>query len=188
MRTFLDKYINLTDEEYDLFMSNAKLLSYKKNEFLLQAGKAVEKLFFIKSGIIRGYRIIDGVDVTHHFFREDWLATDYESYLTGNPGKLYMETLSDTVIYEFNKTVLHQWFDRYPKFEKLRYVQAEDAYLQMVERLKDFQTKNLKNRYFELITKNPKLFNQVPQKHIASYLGVKPQSLSRIKESVKYFD
>lgn len=186
MKRFLEKFLDFNNEEYEAFLEIAHLRSMGKNEFLLKAGKPVEKLFFIKSGIIRGYRIVNGEDITHHFFIENWLATDFVSYLTGEPGELYMETLSDVMLYEFNKNDLTHFYSQFPKFEKIRYIQAEDAFLQIVERLKDFQTKDLKDRYLKLITKNPNLFNKVPQKYIASYLGVKPQSLSRIKEVIKF--
>ncbi|MBT8258960.1 MAG: Crp/Fnr family transcriptional regulator [Bacteroidia bacterium] len=185
MKELLKRYIEFSNEEYETFISMAKLHSFNRNEFLLQAGHSVNKLFFIKKGIARGYRLLNGVDVTHHFYLENWFATDFESYLTGAEGELYLEALSSMECYEFNKDDLLSWFERYPKFEKLRYVQAEDAYLQMVNRYKDFQSKDLKERYIQLIIKNPQLFNLVPQKYIASYLGARPQSLSRIKESIK---
>jgi CRP-like cAMP-binding protein len=175
----------MSTDEYDQFIGLAKTRKLERGDFLLQAGSSVDKLFFIKSGIIRGYRIINGEDITHHFFIEDWLATDYVSYLTQEPGELYLECLTEVKLYEFKKKDIRLFYSVNSKFEKLRYIQAEDAFLQMVERLKDFQTKNLKERYLNLITKNPKLFNQVPQKYIASFLGVKPQSLSRIKDSIK---
>mgnify|MGYP005990413933 CR=1 FL=1 len=181
MKSFLSTYIEFSDSEYDVFISKAKLVEYKKKECLISPRKATEKLFFIKKGLLRGYRLIDGIEVTHHFFAEKWFATDYESYLTGKPGELHLETLTDVSVYEFNKSVLYSFFQDYPTFEKIRGIIAETAYLQMVNRIKNFQSKDLKKRYDNLIGENPKLFNLVPQKHIASYLGVAPQSLSRIK-------
>ncbi len=76
---------------------------------------------------------------------------------------------------------MQEFFKQYHEFEKLGRVMAELAYLKMAERLVSFQTKSLKLRYEELISGNPQLFHQVPQKYIASYLGVTEQSLSRDK-------
>lgn len=184
MKEFLSKHIDFSEEEYESFISIAKQREYKKNEYLLTADRPVQKLFFIRSGLMHGYRIQDGMDITHHFYVEDWLATDYESYLTGKRGELYIKALIDTTVYEFNKTTLFNFFKTNEKFEKIRFIQAEDAYLQMVNRLKSFQHMELKDRYLELVNRNPELFKHVPQKHIASYLGVKPQSLSRIKNEI----
>jgi len=181
MKEFLANYIDFTDAEYESFIAMAKIKEFKKNEYLLRADRPVEKLFFVQSGFMRGYRVQEGIDITHHFYLDQWFATDYESYLYGNSGELYIQAVTDTVVYEFHKTTLHDFFKTYEKFEKIRYIQAEDAYLQMVKRLRNFQTMELKERYLELINRNPELFQLVPQKHIASYLGVAPQSLSRIK-------
>lgn len=185
MKHFLSTFFDFSDEEYQSFISIAKSIKYKRNDHIFFADKPVEKLLFIMNGLVRGYRIIDGVDVTHHFFVDNWFATDYESYLTGKQGELFAEALVDTEVYEFNKTALISFYEANSKFEKIRFIQAEDAYLQMVKRLKGFQTKNLSERYLDLINLNPNLFNLIPQKHIASYLGVAPQSLSRIKKSIK---
>lgn len=185
MKDFLSNFIDFSEKEYDSFISIALLKKYSKNDFLLTADKPVQKLFFIKSGFLRGYRLQEGNDVTHHFFFNDWLATDYESYLTGKQGELYIQALTDTVVYEFDKTNLFAFYKLHEKFEKLRFIQAEDAYLQMVRRLKSFQYMDLKERYLELIKKEPEIFELVPQKHIASYLGVAPQSVSRLKNELK---
>lgn len=165
-------------------MALAVTKKYRKNEYLLNADRPVQKLFFVKSGFMRGYRIQEGIEVTHHFYLDKWLATDYESYLTGNEGELYIKALVDTTVYEFNKTSLHAFFKSNEKFEKIRFIQAEDAYLHMVRRLKNFQCMELKERYLELVNKSPELFKLVPQRHIASYLGVTPQSLSRLRSEL----
>ena len=133
---------------------------------------------------MRGYRIQEGMDITHHFYLSNWLATDYESYLSGNPGELYIKALIDTSVYEFDYDSLHAFFKTNQKFEKIRTIQAEDAYLRMVKRLKNFQYMELKDRYLALVNEDPGLFNLVPQRYIASYLGVTPQSLSRIKKEL----
>lgn len=184
MKEFLSNYIDFTNEEYASFISIAKSKEFKKNDYLLRAGRPVKKLFFVKSGFMRGYRIQDGIDITHHFYLNNWFATDYESYLNGDPGELYIKALIDTTVYEFDRSTLLSYFETNEKFEKIRFIQAEDAYLRMVRRLKNFQYMELKDRYLELINRDPELFKLVPQRHIASYLGVTPQSLSRIKKSL----
>jgi CRP-like cAMP-binding protein len=184
MQAFLSTHTNFSEDEYNTFISLAQLTHYPKNEILLYPDKSVNTLFFLKKGLLRGYRLIDGNDVTHHFFLENWWATDYQAYITGNPGELYVETLTDTTVYSFNKADLDQLYNTHPKFNQIARWLGENSYLTMVERFKDFQLKELKERYLHLINANPALFNLVPQKHIASYLGVTPQSLSRIKEVI----
>lgn len=168
-------------EAINKLFHRAELKKYSRNQILLFPEKRVENIFFIKKGIMRSYRIINGEDITHHFYVEDWFATDYQSYITDSQSELYLETLSDCIIYEIKKESMLRLFDEFHDVERLGRIIAEDAYLQMVERLKSFQTMDLKERYNALMEKKPKLFNLVPQKHIASYLGVTAQSLSRIK-------
>jgi len=184
VRKFLSNYIDFSDKEYESFISIAITKKYSKNEYLFNAGRSVQKLFFVKSGFMRGYRIQEGIDVTHHFYLDNWLATDYESFLTGNKGELYIQALADTTVFEFDKTKLYAFYKSHEKFEKIRFIQAEDAYLRMVRRLKKFQCMELKERYLEFVNENPELINLVPQRHIASYLGVSPQSLSRLKNEL----
>lgn len=181
MKDILSNYIKISDEEYELFLTKGKLAYYKKGEHLLVTGTFVKKIFFINQGFVRGYRLIDGTDVTHHFFQENWFATDYEAFITGNTSKLFLQALNDTTVYIFDKKTLSSFCNQHVKFEKIRTIIAEKAYLLMVERLKNLQTKDLKERYSNLIQNHPDLFNLVSQRYIASYLGVTPQSLSRIK-------
>lgn len=185
MRDYLLKYIQLSDEEYNDFMSICRVNRYPPKSKILQAEIPSRKLLFVRNGAIHGYRIIDGNFITHYFFLENEFATDYESFLTGKPGELYLDALMDTTAYEIDKNQFWRFCDKNPKFYKIRAILAEYAYLQMVERLKEFQTKDLKARYLNLISRNPQLFNLVPQKHIASYLGVAPQSLSRVKQEAR---
>ena len=185
MREVLSQHVNLTDSEYEALCSKARLKRFKKKQTLLHAGQTTSKLFFVKNGLIRGYRIVDGVDVTHHFFVNNWWATDYESFLTGKKGDLFLEALSEVEAYQFSKSDVDALYAKYHSIEKIGRKMAEYAYQAMVERLRNFQTVDLKGRYEALVDKNPKLFEDVPQKYIASYLGVTPPSLSRIKETSK---
>jgi len=130
---------------------------------------------------LRGYKNIDSKDYTHHFYFPNWFATDFESFLTEEPSQICIQTLTETVYYEFNKNDLLNLYKDHHQLEELGRIIAEKAYLTTVEKLSDMQTLDLKQRYESLIKKNPKLFQKVPQKHIASYLGVSEQSLSRIK-------
>ncbi len=115
---------------------------------------------------MRAYRLVDGQEYTHYFYTEKWFTTDYQSYLNGQQSDSYIQALTDVNCYEF---------------ERLGRLITESAYLKIVERLIDFQTNDLRERYQRLIQNHSQLLLQVPQKMIASYLGVAEQSLSRIK-------
>jgi CRP-like cAMP-binding protein len=181
MKNYLLEHIQLTDKELDAFIAINRARQYSKNDIVLNAGSTVRKLLFIQSGIIRGYRIVDGDEFTHFFFAKNSFATDYESYLTDEPGELFFEALTDVSVLELDKSAFERFCAKHEKFNQVRAMIAEQAYLHMVKRSKNFQTNSLKERYEKLIEKSPSLFNKVPLKHIASYLGVTAQSLSRIR-------
>lgn len=181
MKHIIQQQISISDKLYTIFRQTAAAKSTTRNQLIFSAGKTNKKLLFLEQGLIRAYRLINGQEYTHYFFTENWFATDFKSYLTEQPSELYLEALTDVVYYEFDKTTLMKWYEQYPVFEKLGRIIAEQAYLKMAERSVDLQTAKLKERYQRLIESSPELFQQVPQKYIASYLGVAEQSLSRIK-------
>lgn len=183
MKNILSKHLSFTDQEYDLFISKSEQLEFNKSEFLMTPNEVTKKIFFINEGFVRGYRLVDGKEITHFFYRNNWFATDYESFLENTRGDLYLQALVNTSVYVFHKSTLYQFFKEVTKFEKIRYIIAEYSYLHMVRRYKNLQVNDLRAKYINAITEYPELFHLVPQKYIASYLGVEPQSLSRIKKS-----
>lgn len=148
---------------------------------LFWAGNQMRHLWFVESGLVRAYRILEGEDYTFFFFPKGQFAVDFESYLTGQVSPLFLETLFPTEVWEFAKVDLYTLYQQHPAMERLGRLMAERAYLSATQRLKQHQTASLESRYKALIDQAPELFQQVPQYHIASYLGVKPQSLSRLK-------
>jgi len=181
MKEIIQSYSAISDELYELFRNSATKKEAEKNQFLFYPHSVTRKCLFIESGLLRGYKLIDGKEYTHHFYAAEWFATDFESFLTHQPSTIFIETLTNVTYYEFEKETLLNLYAAHHSFEKLGRIIAEKAYLSTVEKLTNIQTLDLQERYQSLVQKNPDLFQQVPQKYIASYLGVSEQSLSRIK-------
>ncbi|WP_340203026.1 Crp/Fnr family transcriptional regulator [Ascidiimonas sp. W6] len=182
MKETITSYINLSDKVYTLFFNSGEKKEAPKHQILFAPPKVSRKCLFIESGLLRGYKLIEGKDYTHHFYAPKWFATDFKSFLTNTPSTLFIETLTKVHYYEFDKEHLYKLYASYHELERLGRIIAEKAYLFTVEKLADLQTLDLTERYQSLIIKNAELFQQVPQKYIASYLGVSEQSLSRIKK------
>ncbi len=181
MKEFLQKYLTVSDQEYAAAMGMAKERTYKKNELIFKEGKWFDRLLFVTRGLIRSYRIADGEDITYSFFAANDFASDYASFLQSEPTKLNFIAMADTTVLEWTKENVHKLYDASHQFERMGRLMAEKAYLQVTSRLKEFQTDSLEDRYKQLVSRNPQLVLHVPQRHIASMLGVKPQSLSRVK-------
>jgi len=181
MKTFLQSLGYFTETEIDTIIQAGKQMSAQANTQLFLAGHPFLKLWFIQEGLVRAYRIVDSKDFTFFFFTAQNFATDYESFLTEKSSPLFFETLTEVRYREFSKSTVESLYRANPRYEYLGRIMAERAYLSATERLKQFQTETLEQRYEKLLQRAPELFQQIPQYHIASYLGVSPQSLSRIR-------
>ncbi len=181
MKDFLQSIAPFSDQEVDLILSFGKKKSVANKETLFQAGKPFSSLWFIEEGMIRAYRIIEGEDYTFFFFTRGEFATDYQSFLTNEESPLFFEALAETTYIEFSRPSIEDLYEQSVLFERVGRLMAEKAYLSATSRVKQFQATPLEIRYQQLLEKDPELFQQIPQYHIASYLGVKPQSLSRVR-------
>lgn len=171
----------ISQGEISRFAAYGREKAFRKGEIAFSAGVPFLKLLFVEQGMLRAYRIVKGKDVTFFFFFESDFAVDYESYLTEQPSPLYLETCTDCRLIEFEKNAVLSLYPTSISFQALGRIMAERAYLSATQRLKQFQTDSLEERYLALLEKNPELFQRIPQYHLASYLGVNPQSLSRLR-------
>lgn len=183
LRLFLKEF-KLSEEEQELVCSMAVEKEYKAHEVLFHADRVFDHFLFIEEGMIRVYRIIDGNDFTYSFFLPGEICVDFQSYLQLVQSNHYFESLVPTRIFRFEKEKIEALFNDYPRIERIAREMAEKAYLKAVERVKEFQTESLETRYLRLIQNQEELFKAAPLQHIASYLGVKPQSLSRIRAKI----
>ena len=184
MKEIIQSYIEFSDQSYDLLIDIATERKVGKNQVIAHPYKPTNKMLFLKKWLLRGYKIVDGKEHTHHFYLADWFATDFNSFLTEKPSQIYIETIEDTVYLEFLKKDLLNLYCKSHQLEALGRIIAEKAYLATVEKLANMQLHNLTEKYQLLMKTSPSLIQRVPQKYIASYLGVSEQSLSRIKKQV----
>lgn len=181
MRNFLLREIDLTEAELTRFMKITNQRFFKKGTVFFTPEKLFDRLFFIEEGMTRCYRLRNGEDITYHFYLEQEFCVDFYSYLNGSLSDFFFEALVDTSVYEISKSAMTQVMKDIPALERLGRLMAEKAYSSVAERLRELQVDGLEARYSRLLTRNPALFQAIQQRHIATYLGVKPESLSRIK-------
>ena len=181
LRKYFDKFIKLTDEEWLDFQSCLIKLSVPKKNLILKQGEVCDFLAFIQEGIFRFYTVQEGEEkVTAFFFTGDFV-TNYRSFLRAKPSEHYIEALQDGVIYKIQAQKLQILYDKHKNIERLGRLIAENLYLMVASRLDSFMFENPKQRYQNLVQRNSKLLVEIPQYMIASYLGVKPETLSRIR-------
>lgn len=178
----LATYITLDKDEADYFTSLLQIKQFKIKELILCEGTVCKHSYFINSGCIRFFHNVDGVEQTGQFFFENGWYADYESYISGRPSKQNIEAIEKSEILMLAKTDLDALYTKIPKFERFGRLMAESAYLGTSKTNIDLTTLSPQERYLKLIEERPKVMQRVPLKYIASYLSVKPESLSRIRK------
>ncbi len=182
--TCMAKYISLADAEFEYFYNLLKIKTFKKGAEIHRIGKICNKAFFIIEGCFRYYNIVDGDEITGQFFFEGAWYSDYESFLFEIPSEQTMEALEPTRLAILSKNNLNKLFVELPQFERFGRLMAENAFMGLRKRTEALTHKSATERYIELSQNRPKVIQRVPQKHIASYLSIKPQSLSRIRREL----
>ncbi|MBC8112506.1 MAG: Crp/Fnr family transcriptional regulator [Verrucomicrobia bacterium] len=178
----LSKFIALDKSEQDYFVTKLQAREYKKKELILQEGQVCKFSYFINSGCIRYYYNVDGQENTAQFFFENGWYADYESFLSGKPSKQNIETLEKSELLLLSAKDQQQLYFDIPKFERFGRLMAENAFLGIRHRSEMLENQTAEERYLNLIKERPKVFERIPQHYIASYLGIKPPSLSRIRK------
>ena len=190
-RTFIERYISLDDEEWELFRSTRSIKVFQKGDVILQQGDVCGELYFITEGLARGFMIDEkGRDFTWSIFFNDPNATvnnlfitDYKSFVRQEASSMQIEALEDTeaVVVSYEDLVsLSGKSEKGIEFTKLM---AQEAYCYLHDLVIQRQIKSAQERFDLLMQKTPFLLEKVPQYHIATFLGITPQHLSRLKKS-----
>lgn len=180
----LSAFITLTRSEQEQFVSKLQIRNYDKKEFVLREGEVCTHSYFINSGCLRYFYNVEGQENTAQFFFENGWYTDYESFLTGKPSKQNIETLEKSQLVLLSSRDLQQFYTEIPKFERFGRLIAENAFLGIRQRSEMLENQSAEERYLTLMKERPKVFERIPQHYIASYLGIKPPSLSRIRKRI----
>lgn len=178
----ISRFLELTDEEVIAFEECIPIKTFKKGEILLKEGQVSRDSYFVIEGCVRKYYIIDGDERTTEFYVEDESVASLQSYMNKTPANHYFECIEDCRLAVLNYNKEQELFKRVPKYETLCRMSMESDFGEQQEAISKFMTSNPETRYKDLLEKRPDLLQRVPQYHLASYLGIKPESLSRIRK------
>lgn len=179
----ISKHVSLTSDEETLFLSKTETKFVKAKTILLSSNEIAKHTYFVNSGILRSFNINDNI-IEHvlHFACEGWWIGDMFSYISGKPGNLFIEVLEDAEIVSISKENHQQLYHEIPKLERFFRILAENSLVSHQERLMDNLSLTAEERFEKFCTKYPTLIQKVPQKQIASYIGVTPEFLSKLKK------
>lgn len=161
-----------------------QLKTYKKGERYNEYKNVCKHLGFIIEGVFRIYRVNEnnGEEKNMLFFSQQQFVTSYKSFLSQTPCEYYTESMVDSTILYIHIDHLNKLYDQSHQWERFGRVIAEHAFHEVMSSTEGFLFKSPEDRYLELMTAHPDIFNAIPLYHIASYLGIQAPSLSRIRK------
>jgi CRP/FNR family transcriptional regulator, anaerobic regulatory protein len=173
---------NFSDEEIDLFTSRLETITISKGEHFLEEGQINRSIAFIEKGLAMYYQIVNGEEVARDFaIEQNWLAY-LKSFTNQSVADMNIKVLEDSTLICISYTNLMELFALQPKFVAAKNFYIEKSFVDIVQHNSNLTSLDAKQRYYALMKEKPEIIHRVPQYYIASYLGIKPQSLSRIRK------
>ena len=170
---------------FDTYRQLYKIKRVSKKDILIQQGEVANSIYFIKSGILRMWHNADGNDITLQFFEENQLIASFESFYLQKPSKFTLEVIEDGEILEITKRELDTILESDHSIQEIlmnytceRFIEYMNLFLSRIKNTPE-------QRYIELVSESPDMIEKIPHHYIASYLGITPVSLSRIRNRLK---
>jgi CRP-like cAMP-binding protein len=184
-KTYLQQKSFLSEADCQLFEPFLRTKKIAAKTHFLEEEKHCREIGFINSGVFRMYYLMDGKEVNSHFFFEDQFVVDYHSFLQHSPSRYYIQALEDAEIVCFNLETLEMAYHQSKNWERFGRLIAEQAYTTTTKRVESFLFLDGEQRYLQLLEEEPLLFERIPLYHIASYLGLERESLSRLRKKIR---
>lgn len=182
LRKKIGSYNQLTEDDLNFVSQFYKLKTVAKGGFLLKQGQMVDHFYYLEKGCIYYYLIKDGEEKVMEFFTEDSIFTDLYAYIEEIPTHCYLKAAEDSVLYAISKADVYKSFDYSPRLERFGRLSMQDAFVKAYRRISHLNNLSNEERYLRLLEKRSDLFQRVPQYLIASYLGLTPVGLSKIRK------
>ena len=180
---YLNKSVDINDEAKSFISSVIKIRKFKKGDVLITQGQSeVLNNYFVFSGCLRSYVIDkDGTDHTVQFAIKDWWISDYMAYYGKGEAILSVDCLTDCIVLQTDISSIEKVFERFPHIETFHRKNLEKSFVRLNKRILNQLQLNARDRYLNFIDDFPKMESVAKNFHIASYLGITKQSLSRIR-------
>jgi CRP-like cAMP-binding protein len=185
LQKYIGRFMELSSEELDALYREIEIRSYDKKVRLIEVGDTEEYLHFVTKGLIRKFFYKGSEEIITQLAREGELISSSVSFFSGQPSGYVVETIEPSTVYSLRKEKLEQLYRRFPGLEKLSRMVITELFLQKeyweLERIR-YTTKE---RFLRFMSDNPDLFQRAPQKYLASYLNIKPETFSRLKHLLR---
>lgn len=182
---YLSNGLSVSDEARDLISSIVKIKRFQKGDLLIEQGQEnVLQTYFVLNGVLRSF-VIDKNDKEHtvQFAIKNWWISDYIGYYSNSEAMLNVDCITDCIVIKLNRASIQEVFTRFPEFETFHRKNLERTFVRLNKRIVNHLQLSARDRYLNFITEYPEMESVAMNYHIASYLGITQQSLSRIRSN-----
>ena len=177
--------VSLTAEEEVMIKTYLMPKKLRRKQYLLQEGDVCKSIAFISKGVLKAYSVDDnGNEHIIQFGLEGWIISDLYSFLTGEPATYNIDAIEDSEVVLISKSAHEELLQKLPKYETFTRLNITGAYLAMQRRLTSIIGSSLEERYATFTALYPNIVQRVPQHMIAAYMGLTPETLSRIRKRI----
>ncbi len=182
LKDFINRFVIISPSDMQIIIEHFKTKDFSKGEKLHKKGNVCNRLFIIEKGMARSFFINEkGKDISIWFFSEKEAVTSVESFFKRSPSKYDIEALEDTTVHYITYDDLQKLFNKFHSFERFGRLLAIQMLTDLAHKLNAIQFQSAEERYKFLLKKHPNIAFRVPLKHIASYLGITQETLSRVR-------
>lgn len=179
---YFHRIMPLSEEEVKAIVETMSIKHYKKGTVLLKEGQISTEVYFVLEGCVRQYYLVEGDEKTNNFFTEEQWVISMNSFNQNTPSNHFLDCCMDSDLVVGNSEKAESLYKRFPKLETVSRKVMEKVFAEQQEIMSSYTTDTAEQRYLKLLKSRPDLFQKIPQYQIASYVGVKPESLSRIRK------
>ena len=184
IRKYFEQYVTLSDKDWQIFSSKLVRKVLPKKTLLLKIGETENNLSFIEKGIVRHFIPREENDLTFAFAFSNGFVAAYDSFVSRRPSTYQLETLTDTILWSVSYHDLQYIYEATEKGNIIGRLAGEDLFLKKSQRELSLLNETAEERYLNLLSGQSHLIQQIPLKYLASYIGITPQALSRIRKRI----
>ena len=179
--SYLRQFVSFSHDEEQEMLRLLSVRRISKGEPLLAAGQQSKAFYYLIKGCVRMYYLVDGIEKNTFFYTEGQFVSSYESFVRGSPARHYISCLEDCELVIIDQQTAYHLLSFSARFEQLSRILMEEELIIYQQMLSGFVTQKAERRYAQVVEQRPDLIQRIPQYHLASFLGVSPETLSRIR-------
>ena len=186
LKKALFETVNFDKREWEDFGGRWKVRRVPKNEYLIKKGMVEKHFYFVNKGVLRAFHIKDGEEICIGFTYDNDFSGGYDSFITGRPTQFYIQALVDCELFAISREDLYLMYDSYKNVERWGRLFNEKLLLGKGLREVAILSYSAEERYRRLMTQSPQCLQLIPQKYLASYLAMTPETFSRLRKKVRF--